>query len=123
AAAPGRARQAGARMPAGKPPLPGGKPRLPGGEAVLTGRKTVLTGRDPLAGAVRGVLREAVHAYRDRPRTAETLRRQMQRLDEPLRGAIAGKVKARQSTLPNALGGEAGAATRAGGRRPGGPCD
>ena len=73
-----------------------------------------MTGRESLSGAVRRVLRGAVHTYRDQPRTADALRRQLQRLDEPLRVAIAGKVKAGKSTLLNALVGEAVAATDAG---------
>ena len=73
-----------------------------------------MTGRESLSAAVRRVLRTAVHTYRGQPQTAEALRRQLQRLDEPLRVAIAGKVKAGKSTLLNALVGEAVAATDAG---------
>ncbi|HEU5469340.1 MAG TPA: dynamin family protein [Actinophytocola sp.] len=67
-----------------------------------------------LSDAVRKVLRLAVYTYRDQPRTVELLRRQLERLDEPLRVAIAGKVKAGKSTLLNALVGEAVAPTDAG---------
>lgn len=67
-----------------------------------------------LSEEVRQVLRMAVYAYRDQPRTVELLRRQLDRLDEPLRVAIAGKVKAGKSTLLNALVGEAIAPTDAG---------
>lgn len=67
-----------------------------------------------LTGAVRRVLRAAVDAYRGVPPTANALRRQLERLDEPLRVAIAGKVKAGKSTLLNALVGEAVAPTDAG---------
>ena len=67
-----------------------------------------------LTDAVRGVLRTAMTRYRDQPRTVELLRRQLIRLDEPLRVAIAGKVKAGKSTLLNALVGEAVAPTDAG---------
>jgi hypothetical protein len=67
-----------------------------------------------LAHAVRQVLHTALAAYRDQPRTVEYLRHQLQRLDEPLRVAIAGKVKAGKSTLLNALVGEAVAPTDAG---------
>ncbi len=73
-----------------------------------------LSAAEGLSGAVRRLLRAAVHTYRGQPRTAEALRRQLQRLDEPLRVAIAGKVKAGKSTLLNALVGEAVAATDAG---------
>jgi hypothetical protein len=64
--------------------------------------------------AVRQALRTALAAYADRPPTANLLRRQLERLDEPLRVAIAGKVKAGKSTLLNALVGEAVAPTDAG---------
>jgi len=67
-----------------------------------------------LAHAVRQVLHTALAAYRDQPRTVDYLRHQLQRLDEPLRVAIAGKVKAGKSTLLNALVGEAVAPTDAG---------
>ncbi len=63
---------------------------------------------------VRGVLRRAVDVYRDQPQTAQRLRHQLDRLDEPLRVAIAGKVKAGKSTLLNALVGELIAPTDAG---------
>lgn len=71
-------------------------------------------GQRSLSGAVRGVLRRAVDAYRDQPETAQWLRHQLDRLDEPLRVAIAGKVKAGKSTLLNALVGEQVAPTDAG---------
>lgn len=64
--------------------------------------------------AVRGVLRRAAEAYRDSPATATRLRDQIDRLDEPLRVAVAGKVKAGKSTLLNALVGEQIAPTDAG---------
>jgi hypothetical protein len=67
-----------------------------------------------LSAAVRGVLHTAIAAYRDQPRTVHLLRHQLARLDEPLRVAIAGKVKAGKSTLLNALVGEAVAPTDAG---------
>ncbi|HEV2783764.1 MAG TPA: dynamin family protein [Actinophytocola sp.] len=67
-----------------------------------------------LTEAARQVLRMAVYTYRDQPSTVELLRRQLERLDEPLRVAIAGKVKAGKSTLLNALVGEAVAPTDAG---------
>lgn len=64
--------------------------------------------------AVRKLLRLAVWTYRDNARAVGALRAQLTRLDEPLRVAIAGKVKAGKSTLLNALVGEAIAATDAG---------
>jgi Dynamin family len=64
--------------------------------------------------AVRAVLHDAIDAYADDGRIAELLRRHVQRLDEPLRVAIAGKVKAGKSTLLNALVGEEIAPTDAG---------
>ncbi len=67
-----------------------------------------------LSMTVRGVLRRAVDVYRDQPQTAQWLRHQLDRLDEPLRVAIAGKVKAGKSTLLNALVGEQIAPTDAG---------
>ncbi|HEU5108450.1 MAG TPA: dynamin family protein, partial [Micromonosporaceae bacterium] len=67
-----------------------------------------------VTGEVRDLLRLAVYTYRDQPHTVELLRRQLARLDEPLRVAIAGKVKAGKSTLLNALVGEAVAPTDAG---------
>jgi hypothetical protein len=67
-----------------------------------------------LTEAVRRVLRMAIDTYRDQPGTAHLLRRELARLDEPLRVAIAGKVKAGKSTLLNALVGEAVAPTDAG---------
>jgi hypothetical protein len=67
-----------------------------------------------LSHAVRQVLHTALVAYGDQPRVAGHLRHQLARLDEPLRVAIAGKVKAGKSTLLNALVGEAVAPTDAG---------
>ncbi len=71
-------------------------------------------GQRSLSVTVRGVLRRAVDVYRDQPQTAQWLRQQLDRLDEPLRVAIAGKVKAGKSTLLNALVGEQIAPTDAG---------
>ncbi|WP_431438582.1 dynamin family protein, partial [Actinophytocola sp.] len=67
-----------------------------------------------LTAAVRGVLRRAVRVYADDPDVAAELRTQLDRLDEPLRVAIAGKVKAGKSTLLNGLVGELIAPTDAG---------
>lgn len=64
--------------------------------------------------AVRALLRRAAETYRDQPATAGRLRAQIDRLDEPLRVAVAGKIKAGKSTLLNALVGEQIAPTDAG---------
>ncbi|MGW4210076.1 dynamin family protein [Lentzea sp. NPDC004789] len=63
---------------------------------------------------VRRVLSLAVDACRDQPRAAAFLRGQLDRLDAPLRVAIAGRVKAGKSTLLNALVGDSLAPTDAG---------
>ena len=67
-----------------------------------------------LADAARRVLMLAIDAHRHQPETARWLHDQLRRLDEPLRVAIAGKVKAGKSTLLNALVGEQVAPTDAG---------
>jgi hypothetical protein len=67
-----------------------------------------------LSAAARGVLRRATEVYRDRPATQVWLQQHLDRMDEPLRVAIAGKVKAGKSTLLNALVGEQIAPTDAG---------
>ncbi|GAA5124707.1 dynamin family protein [Pseudonocardia adelaidensis] len=71
-------------------------------------------GSPALRDAVRTVLRQAVETYRDSPDALRWLRHHLDRYDEPLRLAIAGKVKAGKSTLLNALVGEAIAPTDAG---------
>jgi hypothetical protein len=60
------------------------------------------------------VLRRALRVYADDPDIVAELRAQLDRLDEPLRVAIAGKVKAGKSTLLNGLVGELIAPTDAG---------
>ncbi len=67
-----------------------------------------------LTESVRHVLRRAVDVYSCAPGVAATVRDQLDRLDEPLRVAIAGKVKAGKSTLLNGLVGELVAPTDAG---------
>lgn len=64
--------------------------------------------------AVRQTLAGAIEVYRDQPAVVHAMRGQLARLDEPLRVAIAGKVKAGKSTLLNALVGERIAPTDAG---------
>jgi predicted GTPase len=64
--------------------------------------------------AVRGLLGRALEVYADSPAAANWLRMYLGRFDEPLRVAIAGKVKAGKSTLLNALVGEEIAPTDAG---------
>ena len=64
--------------------------------------------------ATRRLLLLAIDAHRDDPAAARWLHGQLDRLDEPLRVAVAGKVKAGKSTLLNALVGEQVAPTDAG---------
>jgi dynamin family protein len=71
-------------------------------------------GSPALRDGVRTVLRQAVETYRDSPNALRWLRHHLDRFDEPLRLAIAGKVKAGKSTLLNALVGEEIAPTDAG---------
>ncbi len=72
------------------------------------------TGAVPLGVSVRGVLRQALDVYRDSPQATAWLRQHLARFEEPLRVAVAGKVKAGKSTLLNALVGEEIAPTDAG---------
>ncbi|EWM18060.1 dynamin family protein [Kutzneria sp. 744] len=67
-----------------------------------------------LGGQVRTLLRDAVEVFRETPEIAQSLREHLDRLDGPLRVAIAGQVKAGKSTLLNALVGERLAPTDAG---------
>jgi hypothetical protein len=67
-----------------------------------------------LLAATRRVLLLAIETHRSDPATVAYLQAQLARLDEPLRVAIAGKVKAGKSTLLNALVGENVAPTDAG---------
>ena len=67
-----------------------------------------------LRDAVRSALQHGVAVYRHRPASVNWLQHHLDRLDEPLRLALAGKVQAGKSTLLNALVGEAIAATDAG---------
>ena len=62
---------------------------------------------------VRGALQDAARVYAGTPQ-ADQINAERMRLDEPLRVAIAGKVKAGKSTLLNALVGEELAPTDAG---------
>lgn len=70
--------------------------------------------RGGLGAQARSLLRAALDEYGDSPHAAGWLRHHLDRFDEPLRLAIAGKVKAGKSTLLNALVGEEIAATDAG---------
>ena len=64
--------------------------------------------------AVRLLLDRALEVYGGEPEAAAALRAQRRRLDEPLRVALVGRIKAGKSTLVNALVGERLAATDAG---------
>ncbi|MGI5126457.1 dynamin family protein [Pseudonocardia sp. CA-107938] len=67
-----------------------------------------------LGAEVRVLLRRTIDTYRDSGAAVGWLQHHLARFDEPLRVAIAGKVKAGKSTLLNALVGEAIAPTDAG---------
>lgn len=72
-----------------------------------------MTNPSTLLGRVRALVRTATQVYAGSP-AAGTLATTAARLDEPLRVAIAGRVKAGKSTLLNALVGQELAATDAG---------
>ena len=65
-------------------------------------------------GPSRVLVRRTIDTYRDSPQAVGWLQHNLARFDEPLRVAIAGKVKAGKSTLLNALVGEEIAPTDAG---------
>ena len=67
-----------------------------------------------LGSVVRVLVRRTIDTYRDSPQAVGWLHYNLTRFDEPLRVAIAGKVKAGKSTLLNALVGEEIAPTDAG---------
>ncbi|WP_293773187.1 dynamin family protein [Sporichthya sp.] len=67
-----------------------------------------------ICGQVRLVLQQAAEVYADHAEAAERIEAHLDRLDSPVRIAIAGKVKAGKSTLLNALVGEVIAPTDAG---------
>ncbi|TWF79481.1 50S ribosome-binding GTPase [Pseudonocardia hierapolitana] len=67
-----------------------------------------------LTQAARRLLGMALQSHGGHPQTAALLHRHLDRLDEPLRVAIAGRVKAGKSTLLNALVGDLLAPTDAG---------
>jgi hypothetical protein len=71
-------------------------------------------GGSALGTSVRGLMYNAIQVYSDSPAANHWLRTHLARFDEPLRVAIAGKVKAGKSTLLNALVGEEIAPTDAG---------
>ncbi len=73
-----------------------------------------MTPPPPLGSVVRELVRRTIDTYRDSPQAVGWLQHNLDRFDEPLRVAIAGKVKAGKSTLLNALVGEEIAPTDAG---------
>jgi hypothetical protein len=69
---------------------------------------------DSVCGEAREVLRRAIEVYAGNPEICGRLNAHLERLDGPMRVAIAGKIKAGKSTLLNALVGEIIAPTDAG---------
>lgn len=67
-----------------------------------------------LGSVVRLLLRRTIETYHDSPQAVAWMQHNLDRFDEPLRVAIAGKVKSGKSTLLNALVGEEIAPTDAG---------
>jgi hypothetical protein len=72
-----------------------------------------VTDASSLSAVARRLLQRTIEAYRHSPETERWLRGELERIDAPLRVAIAGKVKAGKSTLLNAMVGEMVAATDA----------
>ena len=72
-----------------------------------------MTNASNLSSTARRLLQRTIEAYRGSPETQRWLRGELDRIDAPLRVAIAGKVKAGKSTLLNAMIGEMVAATDA----------
>ena len=72
-----------------------------------------MTSASDLSSSARRLLQRTIEAYRGSPGTQRWLRGELDRIDAPLRVAIAGKVKAGKSTLLNAMVGEMVAATDA----------
>ena len=72
-----------------------------------------MTSASGLSSTARRLLQRTIEAYRESPETRRWLRGELDRIDAPLRVAIAGKVKAGKSTLLNAMVGEMVAATDA----------
>ncbi|TVT47928.1 hypothetical protein FNH05_18370 [Amycolatopsis rhizosphaerae] len=58
-----------------------------------------------LASRTRALLDQALDAYQDSPRAVSWLRRQVNRLDDPLRLAVAGPRQSGKSTMVNAIAG------------------
>ena len=77
-------------------------------------RSAIAPAPTDICGEVRLVLRQAAEVYAGLPEAAERIAAHLDRLDSPVRIAIAGKVKAGKSTLLNALVGEVIAPTDAG---------
>ena len=72
-----------------------------------------MTSASDLSSTARRLLQRTIEAYRGSPEIQRRLRAELDRIDAPLRVAIAGKVKAGKSTLLNAMVGEMIAATDA----------